>query len=245
VALNYDTDGEALLNAIEAAGKFVALDLSGCALSGTVFNPKLNSNNHNGKAYILSLVLPNTAKSVTKGAGASYASFKEFSKLKTIEGSGITGIDSSVFSYTALTTVNFPEAASIGTFAFQECTALTTVNLPKLASIVANAFYRCTALTTVYFPECTSITGSFQYCTALTMVNIPKITAINALAFAYAFQKNAAVTFIMGSAAPTLAANVFQSVDSTVAITVRVPAKATGYDATWTGKFKNATVVEE
>jgi hypothetical protein len=257
VALNYDTDGEALLNAIEAAGKFVALDLSGCALSGTVFNPNLNSKNNNGKTKIVSLVLPDTATSVTQGAGVAYASFREFSKLKSIESSGILIIQQKVFSYPALASVNFPNVTSIEMSAFQGCSTLTTVNIPNVETIAMSAFEDCSALTTVNFPKATTIGAStFAYCSALTTVNLQGVTVIEsnifelctnlttvnilgisnikASAFLEAFKENAAVTITMGSAAPTLAnGKIFASVDSTVKLTIKVPSGATGYDETW------------
>ncbi|MDR0629493.1 MAG: leucine-rich repeat domain-containing protein [Treponema sp.] len=267
VALNYDTDGEALLNAIETAGKYVTLDLSACTLSGTVFNPNLNSKNNNGKTKVLSLVLPNAATSVTQGAGVAYASFKEFSKLKSIESSGIITIQQKVFSYPALTTVNFPNATIIEINAFESCSALTTVNIPNVETINMYAFQSCTALTTVNFPKVTTInistfaycsalttvnlagvttisSNAFESCSALTTVNIPSISNIPQLSFLDAFKENAVVTIIMGSAAPALGnGKIFQGVNDTVRLTIQVPSAATGYDDTWkTRLLKNGGI---
>ena len=48
-------------------------------------------------------------------------------------------------------------ATKIRGYCFYGCTALTTVDFPKATTIGASAFYGCTALTTVDFPKVTSI----------------------------------------------------------------------------------------
>ena len=69
----------------------------------------------------------------------------------------------------ALTTVSFPVATSIGANAFQSCYALTTANFPAVTTIGFGAFIFCSALTIADFPVATSIGSSaFQGCSALT-----------------------------------------------------------------------------
>ena len=88
------------------------------------------------------------------------------------------------FSYTSLTTVNFPVVTDIGSFAFQNCTALRTVNIPAATRISNSAFNNCTALTTASFPAVNYIGKyAFQSCSALTTVSFPVATRIDDGAF--------------------------------------------------------------
>jgi hypothetical protein len=246
VAINLSEGGDptnwaALVTAIDNADKFVDLDLSGCALNGTEFDPAKDTTSLNtGKAKIVSLVLPDTATSVKQAKTYSNGSFHEFSRIKSISGSGITAIDQYVFSgHQTLTTLNLPNVTSIsGTSAVRGSTALTTVNLPKLASMGSFTFQDCTALTEVDLPQLTEVaTTAFQGCAELARVNIPGVTSIKVQGFAKAFKANAAVTIVMGKTAPALAGNIFYSVDSTVTVTVQVPANATGYNEAWKSDF--------
>jgi hypothetical protein len=140
----------ALLTAIQAANKYVALNLSACCPDDHYgeFDPDNRINT--GKDKIVSLVLPNTATNIrvgfTEGVGYT-ATFKHFTALKSVSGSNITSMSSynyptngeSAFSgCTALETVDFPKAETIGNSAFYNC-PLTTANLPKVETIGAQA----------------------------------------------------------------------------------------------------------
>ena len=92
--------------------------------------------------------------------------------------------DSFFARYFSLTTVDLPNATTIGGNAFQNCTNLTTVDLPSVESIGASTFYDCTNLTTVNLPSAESISGStFHNCTNLTSIDLPNATSIAYNAF--------------------------------------------------------------
>ena len=127
-----------LMDVIQAAGKFVALDLSACTISGTEFDP---GTTYTGKTKIVSLVLPDAVTSI-KAGDSNNPSFKDFSALTSVSGSAVEYIRVYAFCYycTTLRTVSFPAAMDIGAAAFSGCTALTTVRLPKASSIGGSAF---------------------------------------------------------------------------------------------------------
>jgi uncharacterized membrane protein len=195
------TDGwVALANALANRNKYIALDLSSCSMNGTEFD--LYAGAVAGKNYIMSLVLPDAATSI---ASSSYNNStynnnnlrgynNSYSKLSTISGVNVIDIgDYDFFGCTALTSVFFSKATSIGNYAFA-CTSLTTVSFPKVTTIESGAFMSCRSLTTLSFPEATtiegivndyiSIYGAFAYCTALTTISFPKVTFIGGVAFA-------------------------------------------------------------
>lgn len=83
-----------------------------------------------------------------------------------------------------LSSVNIPNTTSIENYTFYNCFALTTVNSPNATSIGERAFYSCTELTSADFPNVTSIGGNaFDNCKALTSANFPNTTSINGNTF--------------------------------------------------------------
>jgi hypothetical protein len=202
----------ALLSAINAAGKYVALDLSACAMSGAVFDP---GEANTGEELVVSLVLPDEAASIKAGTTRVissyvhyYPTFQYFTALRSISGDNIITVGNYAFyRCEALTAVSFPAATSIGEEAFSGCESLATVSLPAATSLGGNAFDCCYSLTSVDLPKVTSIgsqafwgcevletvnlpaattigEGAFMHCAALTTVNIPKVTTIGDGAFA-------------------------------------------------------------
>jgi hypothetical protein len=217
-----------LLAEIAAAGKYVALDLSACTMSGTEFDP--DSSSSTGKALIVSLVLPSAATSIKVGT-YSDPTFKYFTALKTVSGENITTVGDYAFKgCTALTSVSLPQATSIGEYAFDGCTALTSVDLPRAETIGdLYAFAYCTALTSVSLPQATYIgVAAFEGCTALTSVSLPQAQTIRYGAFAYTGTGLLAVT--LGGVAPTVDTGVFFVV-SAKTVTVKVPSTS-GYGTT-------------
>jgi hypothetical protein len=184
LALNVNLSGNGLTNvlsAISSAGKFVALDLSGSTMSGTEFD----STSGAGAAKVVSLVLPDTAKSIK--AGTYFTSiFSAFTNLKSVSGAGVETVDDNVFrDCTSLSSVSLPNAQTIGNEAFRYCTSLSSVNLPEVTTIGNFAFYECTSLTSVNLPEVTTIGNyAFYKCTSLTSVNLPNVTTIDGRPFA-------------------------------------------------------------
>jgi hypothetical protein len=177
-----DGDWAALFEAINTAGKYVALDLSVCGMAGTEFDP---GTANTGEKYIASLVLPDAAES-TKDAYSGSPLFRYFTSLKEVSGANVKTIGSYAFFYcTGLTSVSFPEVTAIGDSAFSGCTGLTSVSFPEVTAIGDSAFRGCTGLTSVSFPEVTSIGNyAFYGCTGLTAVNLPaSLTSIGSNPF--------------------------------------------------------------
>jgi hypothetical protein len=169
----------ALVNGLANSNKYVALDLSDSSVSNGEFNAGTGA----GNAYIVSLILPDSATSVV--AGSTSLASGVYASLKTVSGANITTIGTHAFYWAPfLTTVLFPESTSIGNYAFNQCAALTTASFPEVTSIGGYAFFGCTSLTTVSFPKATSIgENAFRNCTNLTTVSIPEVTSIGSYAF--------------------------------------------------------------
>ena len=119
---------QSLLGAIEAAGKYVALDLSDCSMNGNVFNPDYRIDT--GKAKIVSMVLPDVPLYIQGGV--------DFSS---------TGINGPFLHFTKLTEVEVRNITSISGYSFPGCTNLERISFPATTSIYNNPFYGCTVLT--------------------------------------------------------------------------------------------------
>ena len=89
-----------------------------------------------------------------------------------------------VSGFSQVGAIRFPNAETIGEYAFASGTALTSVDLPVATSIGNHAFVNCTALTSVDLPAATSI-GEYAFAsgTALTSVDLPVATSIGDSAF--------------------------------------------------------------
>jgi hypothetical protein len=180
-----------LLDAIDAAGEYVALDLSSCPMYGTEFDPGMgfvdSGTNATGESLIVSLILPDAAAKI-KWGGYQNTTFKNFTNLKSISGSKVVTVGDSAFYFAGgnntLAEVSFPAATSIGIYAFAGCSALTGVSLPAAISIGNNAFAGCSALTELNLPAATSIGDyAFYGCGTLTDVDLPAATIIGYQAF--------------------------------------------------------------
>jgi uncharacterized membrane protein len=255
INLDSATDGwTTLLNGLAGVNKYVALDLSSCSMSGTLFSL---SRGDVGKSCIANLVLPD---SVTFVGGAGQTTTSPYPNLRIISGSNVTSIGAYTFYYYgSLTTANFPKTTTIGSYAFDNCTSLTTVDFPKATSIEPYVFGGCKSLTSVSFPAATSIgTYAFGGCTALTTVSFPEVESIMHTVFSgcmhltsvsipkvtsighYTFRSNSAtpLTITMGRVAPIIGIDIFQNVTGTKNVTVRVPSSATGYGYSWEIAFR-------
>ena len=79
---------------------------------------------------------------------------------------------------TKLTSLDLPNATTIGSCAFANSSLLTSVNLPKVVTIGEGAFGRCD-IRTIDLPEVTTIGGgAFQYNDNLVSCSAPKATTI-------------------------------------------------------------------
>jgi hypothetical protein len=162
-----------LLAEIAATGDYVALDLSGCSMSGTEFDP--DNTNSTGKSFIVSLVLPDAATSVKAGTYTGDVPFSYFTNLASVTGTAIITVGYLAFyGCDALKTVSLPAATTIGGWAFGLCSALETLNLPTVTNIGDYAFYYCKALTSVHIPENLTSIGDnpFSVCPALTNITV-------------------------------------------------------------------------
>lgn len=189
-----------LIDAINTAGKYVALDLSDCTMPNTVFNSVGNininlfnptSNVNTGENLIVILIIPETAESIED------MSFILFNNLREVAGLKVANIGNGAFyGCTNLVNVFFPVVTSIGREAFYFCTDLTNVSFPKATSIGGGAFFGCTSLINVGFPMVNTIedgysnnylgyVGAFSRCTNLSTVLLPSVTSIGRYAFAY------------------------------------------------------------
>jgi hypothetical protein len=167
VQLNIANDWGNLLNAIDTANKKVALDLSGCTMTDTEFDP---GTANTGEKNIVSLVLPDAATSIKKGGSIFNSAFGNFAALKSVSGKNVRTVGEYAFSgRTILTTVDFPAVTSIGDGAFRGCW-LTSVDLPAVTTIGNGAFSGCTKLTKVDLPATLTSIGDnpFSSCTSLS-----------------------------------------------------------------------------
>ena len=114
-------------------------------------------------------------------------------QLDDILGGTITEINSNttkVIAYVCrnqdkLTTINLPNATSIGTYAFYDCGAITSVNAPKVTSLGTYSFYGSAKLKEVNFPLATSVPNSVFYSSGLTKADFGSAKSIGTYAFAY------------------------------------------------------------
>jgi hypothetical protein len=171
---------EDLLDVLADKGKFVALDLSACAMSGTEFAPYTAS--ATGEDKVVSLTLPTAALTMTDGTIGD-SPFKHFTALTTVSGANITAVSEYAFTQcTALASVDFPKATTIGNNAFSGCHALASVastDFPKVETLGESAFNDCTALASVDFPEVKTIGNTaFMNCSRLASVSIPAVETV-------------------------------------------------------------------
>jgi hypothetical protein len=144
-------------------------------------------------------------------------------KFASVNFPNATSIGSQAFEYCLkLASVSFTNATSIGVDAFDGCAALETVELPKATSIGYAAFINCTSLETVTLPEATSIGNyAFYGCIELGTLRIPKVVTIGNNAFTST--GDAALSLYLGSTPPNLGIELFNSVTGSKTVNVYVP----------------------
>lgn len=155
---------EELMLELEAAGRYIKLDLSGSDMDPD-FDPTPGS--AEGKKYIKTLILPKDATSIPDGV-----KFIDFDNLTEIKGEKIKNIGKSVFQNNiSLEKADFPAVTKVGEDLFNGCTALTSVNLPNLPVISTRMFENCSVLKDISFRAVKEI-GSFAFsnCDALTVL---------------------------------------------------------------------------
>jgi hypothetical protein len=125
----------ALLNAIKAKAKTVALDISATrlAVNGGVFDPRNpdGAPYDTGESFITKLTLPNAATEIA-GGESSNGIFAKFTRLVEVSADKMKTINSFAFSNTtALKTASFRAVIDIGNAAFAQCPALAELYLPE------------------------------------------------------------------------------------------------------------------
>jgi hypothetical protein len=170
-----------LLEAINAANKFVALDLSASPMTaGTVFD----SVDTPGRYRIVSIILPSATTAIGESA------FFNCTGLTSITiGDSVTDIGGWAFAEcTGLTSITIPDSVTtIGIGAFAGCTGLTEIIIPDSVTDIGDwAFLGCTALTSITIGNSVTSIGAYAFveCTGLTSITIPdSVTSIGGYAF--------------------------------------------------------------
>jgi hypothetical protein len=179
--LSVDLSGDnlpALFAALNAAGKYVSLDLSGC--TGLT---EWGKHTDVGAGRIVSLVLPDSVAEIAEGT-TSAGTFASFTSLETLTANGVETVGSNALRRcAALTSISMPAATAIKDYAFGYNALLKTANLPAATAIEAGAFYGCSVLTSISLPSAVTIKDSAFNSTALASVSLPKAATIGNYAF--------------------------------------------------------------
>jgi hypothetical protein len=128
------------------------------------------------------------------------------------------------FDGCALTTANFPEVTSIGTYAFRNHSTLTHINFPKVTSIESYAFNNCNVLETANIPNVEHIGRSaFAACLKLETLRLLAVTSIGSSAFATC----SALTRVDIHSAPNIEDKAFSGTNNITAFILRNTEKLT------------------
>jgi hypothetical protein len=139
--------GDTLRTLYDALTRYVSLDLSGCTGENL---PNITSGTAPGKAYLVSLTLPDTV--ITIGVNA----FSGCTNLTSVNMPQVTTIIHSAFSnLPKLTSVYMPQVQTLendtksSDGVFYKCVALEAVSMPKIQSIGRDSFYGCSSLLSI------------------------------------------------------------------------------------------------
>jgi len=167
-----------IAEAINSAGKYVSLNLSGNLLT-TIPDEAFYE-----CETLVNITIPNSVTSIERRA------FSGCTSLTSINiPASVTSIEGGAFSNcTSLTSITIPNSVtSIGGAAFGGCTRLTSITIPNsVTSIGGWAFHDCTSLASITIPNSVTSIGeeAFEKCTGLTSITIPKsVTTIERWAF--------------------------------------------------------------
>jgi len=196
-----------IAEAINSAGKYVSLNLTGNALT--------NIEGLGGCKILTSVTIPNSVTDIGGGAFEGCTSLTSVTIPDSVTSIGNTAF----YNCTSLTSVTIPNSVtSIGNNAFAYCTSLTAINVDagNSAYISDNGvLYNKTKTTLIRYPagktgttftipnSVTSIeSGAFSWCTGLASVTIGNgVTSIGEYAFSIGTSLTS-VTFATGSNIP-------------------------------------------
>jgi hypothetical protein len=170
---------KAIYRILAAAERYVDLNLGGSGVPG------ITGGTEEGRAFIVSLILPDSLEEIPDGIGGGEI-FANFANLKSVYGAGVQKIGAYAFAACpVLASVSLPSAVSVGDSAFYGCVGLTAVNLPMVTTIGSTAFRACTGLTTISLPSVVSISADYAFrgCVNLATVNLPSAVHIGTGAF--------------------------------------------------------------
>lgn len=142
--------------------------------------------------YNVATYNPSTKASLKKyqdkyATDVKYNGFNNCKALTSVDIPNATTIGDYAFNACpALKTANLSNATNVGAYALSNCDVLTTVDLPNATDIGAGTFASCPALTSIDLPNATDIgEDAFNNCTTLTSVDLPKATSIGNSVFGY------------------------------------------------------------
>jgi uncharacterized repeat protein (TIGR02543 family) len=171
-------------NALNNAGKYVNLDLSGCVPSTAESGPGLSSSGvftgirHRGMEKIAGLTMPDTVLEIAANALSIEHRFSA-DKMITLNLPNVRTIGNHAFAYCgSLTNLSLPQALTLNYKAFYSCGSLTDLLLPNVITIGSEAFMS-SGLRTVEFPNATIIYDkAFNNCRNLISATFPEVITI-------------------------------------------------------------------
>lgn len=194
------------VSAFENAGIIQSLDSS---------NIKSIGKNAFKGSQIISVNLPNvetvdssafenctslTTASMPKLAEVSSNLFKNCSSLSVVDMESITSISSYAFSGTAIIRAYFPNAISIGNYAFKDIETLKFAMMPVVESASAGCFMGCTSLKCVCLASLKELkTNTFSGCDSLKSLWLPSVEKVNSNSF-----NNSAIEYLQFDSVKTI-----------------------------------------
>jgi len=97
----------------------------------------------------------------------------------------ITYIGSYAFKYGSYlpTSVSFPNALTLKSNCFENCTNLVSIDLPNVTTIESHCFSHCSSLQSISLPSLISVNSSVSYfvtyCSNLQTISLPNLTTIS------------------------------------------------------------------
>lgn len=146
----------------------------------TVDAPKLESLGTNAFEKCSSLISVSMPSLTTVPANA----FKNCTSLNRIDMPDVVSIGNYAFQATALKTVAFKNAETVGNYAFRDAQSLKRAILPNAKALGTGGFYNCTNLNFVYLPLLEELNANtFAKCDSLKSIWLPAVKSVKKNAF--------------------------------------------------------------